>query len=578
MSLEIIINDQAEEFLKENKLEYNPQHESRDALMKELANFRLKLANLGYLTGSLDSLVTAQTKNSAYFSAGETFTWANLIPGDIDEELLNRTGYRLNTLKGKPFHYGELVKMQEAALAAAENNGYPFAVVWLDSIEIKDNNSISAKLNVKKNLYVTFKGIEIQGEDVKISNRFLQNYLDIRAGEPYSLEKVKNVPKLLRDLPFLQETRSSKVSFRGSEATVNLFLKKKKASKFDFLLGFLPRSQETGSRLLLTVDGMFATRNLLGAGESIRLEFRQLKPETQRLDVEAGYPYIFGTSFGVDGDFSLYKRDSTFLDLEYDAGVSYLFDARHSLKAFWRGKRSFLLVIDEDNILDTRTLPENLDTELNDFGLEHRIERLDYRFNPRKGFSFTTRASAGFKSVKTNNSIINLEDPDDPEFRFASLYDSLDTRTVQYQIGTDWQWFVPLFPEGRGTFMLGNKTGAFIAPTPIFNNERFRIGGMKVLRGFDEESVNASLYSVFTAEYRILLGQNSYVHTFFDYGLVRSKTQTELVNDTPFGFGAGLNFDTRVGVFGITYAYGKQFDNPIDFRAAKIHFGYINYF
>jgi hypothetical protein len=44
------------------------------------------------------------------------------------------------------------------------------------------------------------------------------------------------------------------------------------------------------------------------------------------------------------------------------------------------------------------------------------------------------------------------------------------------------------------------------------------------------------------------------------------------------GFGAGLNFETRAGIFAFNYALGKKNQNPIDFRAGKIHFGYISIF
>jgi hypothetical protein len=45
------------------------------------------------------------------------------------------------------------------------------------------------------------------------------------------------------------------------------------------------------------------------------------------------------------------------------------------------------------------------------------------------------------------------------------------------------------------------------------------------------------------------------------------------VIDRPFGFGVGFSVDTRAGIFTINYALGKQFDNPILFKSAKIHFG-----
>jgi hypothetical protein len=48
--------------------------------------------------------------------------------------------------------------------------------------------------------------------------------------------------------------------------------------------------------------------------------------------------------------------------------------------------------------------------------------------------------------------------------------------------------------------------------------------------------------------------------------------------DYPLGFGAGINMQTRAGIFSLNYALGKQFDNPINVGNAKIHIGYINRF
>ena len=50
------------------------------------------------------------------------------------------------------------------------------------------------------------------------------------------------------------------------------------------------------------------------------------------------------------------------------------------------------------------------------------------------------------------------------------------------------------------------------------------------------------------------------------------------IKDTPIGFGAGIAFETKLGIFNLNYALGQQFDNPIFFRNAKLHFGIVNYF
>lgn len=158
------------------------------------------------------------------------------------------------------------------------------------------------------------------------------------------------------------------------------------------------------------------------------------------------------------------------------------------------------------------------------------------------------------------------------------MYDSLRLRTFQYQLEQKIQWFIPFFPKNRGVFLLQNQTGAIFSPQAVFLNEQYRIGGNKRLRGFDEESINASLFSIFTLEYRFLLGRNSYLYLFGDYAYTESRSPSIRTKDTPLGFGAGLAFDTPLGVFGISLAYGQQNGIPIDFRVAKIHFGYVSYF
>jgi hypothetical protein len=44
------------------------------------------------------------------------------------------------------------------------------------------------------------------------------------------------------------------------------------------------------------------------------------------------------------------------------------------------------------------------------------------------------------------------------------------------------------------------------------------------------------------------------------------------------GVGAGINFATKVGVFGVSVALGKNRNIPFDFQTAKIHFGYQSVF
>ena len=44
---------------------------------------------------------------------------------------------------------------------------------------------------------------------------------------------------------------------------------------------------------------------------------------------------------------------------------------------------------------------------------------------------------------------------------------------------------------------------------------------------------------------------------------------SEFSTDTPLGFGVGTTFETKAGLFSLTYALEQQFDNPVQLRAAR---------
>jgi outer membrane protein assembly factor BamA len=121
--------------------------------------------------------------------------------------------------------------------------------------------------------------------------------------------------------------------------------------------------------------------------------------------------------------------------------------------------------------------------------------------------------------------------------------------------------------------------GGWLETPQYFRNELFQIGGFRLLRGFDEESIYVNRYAVATAEYRYLVGINSYLYGFTDVGFTKTNfTNTSFTNQF-ISVGVGLSFETKAGLLNLSYAAGKRNDVKFDLRnASKIHFGYINYF
>ena len=161
-------------------------------------------------------------------------------------------------------------------------------------------------------------------------------------------------------------------------------------------------------------------------------------------------------------------------------------------------------------------------------------------------------------------------------FNFSKLYDTVTLTSFQYKIDTKTDFFLPVFK--RCALKLGLQSGWLFTTTPISLNEQYRIGGNRLLRGFNEESIFATQYIVGALEFRLLIGRNSYLYAFIDAAYVANITRNASQFDTPSSFGAGIVFETKVGLFGFTLAAGREKGNPFDLRNTKTHFGYVSLF
>jgi len=528
------------------------------------------LHNAAYLEASVDKVVRRDSNFVAQLRLGPAYEWVRLINGNVPPQMLDASGFRERLYRDRPFRMKKLRQLQEGLLDYAENHGYPFAEVWLDSIRVR-GGKVAAQLFMERGPLILVEALDLKG-DADINTAYLENYLGIAKGQPYDNQKVLRVRNRIRELPFLALKEDPTVTFVGDKARVEVVLVKKRASRFDFVLGVLPQNaagQQLNNRSVL-VTGTFngELQNQFGQGERIYAAFEQLRPETQEMELEFNYPYALNLPFGVDFSFQLYKRDTSYLDLESDLGLQYLFEGGNYLKAFWNNRSSTLLTVDAEQLEQRERLPENLDVSNAYFGLEYVMQRLDYRLNPRKGWSVFLRGGAGLKRVERNNRI--------QELGYGELYDSLDLRSFQYKLTARLAGYLPVF---SGSTVKGSlRGGAILSDEAVYFNEQFRIGGNQILRGFDEESIFATRYALATLEYRLLIGQNSYLYTFADFAYVEDRTSVKDVTDWPYGFGAGITFETSVGLFGVSLAYGKQLDNPIDFSAPKVHFGYVSLF
>jgi hypothetical protein len=279
---------------------------------------------------------------------------------------------------------------------------------------------------------------------------------------------------------------------------------------------------------------------------------------------------MFNSPFGIDFLFELFKKDSSFLNLNGQLGLLYMLSPGKTGKVTIQSLRTNMLQVDTFRIKSFRQLPDIADVNSLNLGIDYEIANTNYRFNPRKGNELTISGSAGNKTIRKNSAVTQLKDP---VFNYSKLYDTIKLKTYQFRLRVKAAQY---FPVGKQSVIkVGLNSGMYQSPN-YFRNELFQIGGYKLLRGFDEESIFANKYAVGTLEYRYLIGVNSNFFVFSDLGWTNNKIIKQ--SNSYLGAGAGLSFETKGGIFNISYAAGKRSGLSFDIKQSKIHFGYVSLF
>ncbi|MEO8769268.1 MAG: BamA/TamA family outer membrane protein [Ferruginibacter sp.] len=557
---------------KPQELKLQSTFSSEPLLYEYMNKLPQLLASKGYPVASVDSFWTIESTIHVNLFIGTKYNWVQLTTSGIDKKALEETGFRDKNFSNKPVNLIQVQVLQERILNYYEKDGYPFASVYLDSVQI-NNDSIHAVLKADKGVIYHIDSIRIIGKP-KISKKFLQHYLYIPNGSVYNKQKLEDVDRRILELPYLKTAQPSDLTMLGTGAVLNLYVQPKKSSQVNFIIGFLPAANNTG-KLQLTGDVNLDLKNLLGSGEGILLKWQQLQPKSPRLNLGYNQPYILNSAFGFDFLFDLFKKDSSYLQVNAQLGLQYLLSANKTGKIFIQWQNTTLLSggIDTNQVRATKKLPPNIDVSSVNVGLNYEWIKTSYRFNPRYGNEVNIATAVGIKNVKQNTDIVSLKDP---TFNYATLYDSIKTRNYQLRIKLSGAHF---FSLGKSSVLkTALNTGAYLSPS-IFRNELFQIGGYSLLRGFDEESIYATRYGVATAEFRQIIDLNSYLSFFADYGATKNKYQQVNVNNQFIGVGIGLVYEAKLGLINISYAIGKRDDVKFNLKeSSKIHFGYINYF
>jgi outer membrane protein assembly factor BamA len=558
-----LIVEQEDQVISKKKLnrigklkEFYPDSMTALTAMNELL---IILREQGFSAAGIDSQVWRNDSAIASVHTGNQYKFKSIDPGNVPTGVMRKVGFKEQQFIESSMSGKRLAVLKKRIIRFYENHGHPFAQVNLDSISL-ENGLLSARLNLEKNPEFKIDSIIIKGT-ARIKSKYLQNYLGIKQNSLYNESRIEPISTRVKEIAFVSEVKPPEVVFGDGTADLYVYLDKKRASQFDGILGILPSSENPG-QVLVTGELSLKLLSAFKRGELIDFSWRKMQARTQNLNIHLAYPFLFNTSFGLDGTFELYKRDTLFLNLRGVIGVQYHLVGNDHIKIFADIRSTNVLA--PTTLTSTSTVnPDNVDSRTQLYGFGYKMQRLDYRLNPRKGFDLYAEASAGTKKILPDASVEDIR------------YEGLKINSFQLNVVVKASYFIPI--PNRSTIMI-RANGGYMRSENLFESEAFRIGGLKTLRGFDEESIYATMFGIGTIEYRFLLDPNSFIFAFFDGAYYENRATNKRITDRPFGFGVGISFFTKIGVFSLNYALGKQFKNPIDFRAGKIHFGVVSYF
>ncbi|WP_193372309.1 ShlB/FhaC/HecB family hemolysin secretion/activation protein [Pedobacter arcticus] len=506
----------------------------------------------GYFDVDLASERFANDTLFATLDLGTRYKGINLQNGNVAPALIIDLGLKPQFQKNTPIALNALEKTYTIILNYYQNNGHPFAQVWLDSLA-KTNEGLQAKIFINEGKKITLDTLRLVGS-AKLSQAYLSSYLALKNGD-YNEERIQSIDKRLRDLSFITLPKPPEVVFSGNSAKINLFVDKQNANQFDGVIGFLPNAQ-TG-KLQLTGDFKLNLKNALKNGETLDFNYRGLPSQSQELNLAFVYPYLFKSQLGLSAGFQLFKRDTSFLNLNTKLAFDYNFSLSKKISFFLENFNGNQVA---DN--PTANIPNNANINSVFYGIALAYINLDNKITPLKGADLNLQLSAGQRKVTPSQNF-------NPQDFFEK------TKSQQFKVQADLKYY---FKLGTKAVLFAHNKSAILTGKNIFENEAFRIGGFKTLRGFDEQSINVNSFSIQTTEFRYFVEKNSYLNVFYDQAYTYQNFINQKSTDYPLGIGAGITFQTKIGITSLSYAIGKQKNIPLDLQKGKIHIGILSYF
>ena len=528
-SLEINSNKITENIFL-SKIKYKTNHTDSLALFIELNRVQKHLKMNGFFLSKIDSVSKKGEKYIAYLNLDKKIDSVLLKHKSIDNQILQKYNFKNNYIR---IPINQLEEILNDISTFQELKGNAFSKIKLKKLRI-DHKTLYAEIDLTTSKKRKIDKIILKGYD-NFPKSFIKNYLNIDSKTTFNKKKLIEISKLSKGLDFVSETKPPETLFKKDSTLIYIYLKKIQESSFDGLVNF--NSQENGK---LQFNGYLdlKLKNILNKGEQLNLLWNSFGNEKQEFSISVKTPYIYNSKLSPEFTFSIYKQDSTFLNTHLNVNLKYQIKNNANL---------FVSFDSENSENNTKTSSNNISTYENyflGFGYEYKILKNDFF---RNDLFF----------IKIN-----------PSFGKRKIIDNV---SQQIKIETTIAYLLDL--KRKKSIYFRNKT-AILNSKNYFNNELFRIGGNKSIRGFNEQSIFVKNYLIQNIEFRYQTSKGSYIYTITDLALITTTNSKEKL----YSFGLGYLFNSNSSQINISTAVGTNTKNPLDFKNTQFFVNWVNFF
>ncbi len=492
------------------------------------------LQRFGYLEAGINSI---EKKNDSTFVAdlffGKKYKYLKVYyqPSDFSKKELSLVSKQItDSWFVLTFEETEIALTKLNAIKTESGN--VFARIKLSDFNKEDPDIMSARLIMTSGEKRQIDSIAIKGYE-KFPRSFLKYYAGVKKGKDFNSKKLNRQNELLNGLGFVSTLKGPEVLFREDKTTVFFYLEKRNNNLFDGILGFA--TDEETNKLQFNGYLNLELNNNLNYGEQLLVNYKADGNEQQNFRARARMPYLFRSPIGLELELRIFKRDSTFVTTEQNIKTSYQISPASSAFIGFKGVESSKLL---DDVLAGSAV-EDYTARYFTNGLQILKPQSDPLF-PVKSL-IEASSEIGYRELKEGR-----DDQIRINLTAASIFNLNYNNSVYLQ----------------------NTTGILFSDT-FLTNELFRFGGINSIRGFNENSIDAELFTVLNSEYRYRFSPGFYLHSIIDLGYFENSTAG--LKQQLYSFGIGMGLLTKAGLLKFNLANGISEGQNFKFSNSKIH-------